>query len=176
MRAPTLLRLIELHGEPAEMAALQSVLEAAPDYFDRTVGLPPGPAEAQSLFTDLPPGRNYDDKVVWGFYSGDEMIGCAEVIRGWNAPHKTIIGLLLLAEPWQRQGLGRAFATLVEQKIAGWPGMTTVRIAVLASNGGALAFWHRLGYAETGESRPPEPPYIATRIVLEKRIAPAALW
>src|SRR5262245_31338987 len=154
MTVSTFLRLIELRGESEEMAALQAVLEAAPDYFDRTVGLPPGAAESQSLFTDLPPGRTYDDKVVWGLYAGDEMIGCAEVVRGWNAPHKTIIGLLLLAEPWQRQGLGRAFATLVEQKIAAWKGMTTVRIAVLASNDGALAFWHRLGYVETGESRP----------------------
>ena len=102
------LTLRPLTGRAAEMAALQSVLEAAPAYFRIVGGAPPGPAEAQSLFTALPPGKGYDDKFVWGLYSGPAMIGCADVIRGYPTPDKVVIGLLLLAEPWQRHGLGRA--------------------------------------------------------------------
>ena len=50
--AEGLLRLRALHGEPAEMAAIQAVLEAAPQYYEAVTG---GPAEAQSTFTASPP-------------------------------------------------------------------------------------------------------------------------
>src|SRR5512143_2247326 len=136
------LRLVT--GAPEEMAALQAVLEAAPRYFECVTGGPPGRAEAQSTFTALPPGRSYDDKFVWGLYADDAMIGCADVIRGWNAPHKAIIGLLLLAEPWQGRGFGRAFAALIEQAIGGWPEITTLRIGVSAIHHDALGFWQHL--------------------------------
>ena len=166
-----LLTLRLLAGEPAEMAALQAVLEAAPSYFEQVCGTPPGAAEAQSTFTALPEGKRYVDKLVWGLYAGDAMLGVADVIRGWNAPHKAIIGLLLLAEPWQRRGIGRAFAALVEEAIRAWPEIATVRVGVVASNAGALAFWRRLGYRETGELRRAAPPFVADTIVLEKSLA-----
>jgi RimJ/RimL family protein N-acetyltransferase len=168
-----LYRLRELRGEPAEMASLQAVLEAAPRYYEAVCGGPPGPAEAQSTFTALPPGRSYADKRVYGLYAGDAMIGVADVVRGWNAPGKAIIGLLLLAEPWQRRGLGRAFAALLLEAIGGWPEVATVRIAVVASNAGALAFWRRLGFRETGEVRSASPPFVADAIVLERPLAPS---
>jgi len=145
-----------LTGSAAEMAALQCVLEAAPAYFQLVGGAPPGGAEAQSLFTALPPDKGYDDKFVWGLYSGAAMIGCADVIRGYPTPDKAVIGLLLLAEPWQRRGLGSAFATLVEQAIAGWSAITCLRIGVALSNPRALGFWKRIDYVETGEVKPAE--------------------
>lgn len=166
-----LLRLRALTGEPAELAALQAVFEAAPRYFETVCGGPPGPAEAPSTFTALPPGRSYDDKRVYGLYAGDAMIGVADVVRGWNAPDKAIIGLLLLAEAWQRRGLGRAFAALVLEAIGEWPEIATVRIAVVTSNPGALAFWRRLGFRETGEVRPAAPPFVADAVVLERPLA-----
>lgn len=163
------LRLLE--GTPAEMAALQAVFEAAPRYFEAVCGAPPGPAEAQSTFTALPPGRSYDDKRVFGLYAGEAMIGAADVVRGWNAPGKAIIGLLLIAEPWQRRGLGRAFSNLVEDAIRAWPEITTLRVGVVASNPGTLVFWRRLGYGETGEVTPVAPPLVAETVVLEKSLA-----
>jgi RimJ/RimL family protein N-acetyltransferase len=163
-----MLTLRLLTGAPAEMDALQRVFEAAPGYFHAVTGLPPGEAEAQSEFTALPPGRSYDDKFVWGLYRGDEMIGCADVLRGYPDPSRAVIGLLLITERWQRQGLGRAFATLVEQNIAAWPQIERFRLGVIASNPGALAFWHRMGYVETGEVKPTAPPFRAEIIVLEK--------
>jgi GNAT superfamily N-acetyltransferase len=134
-----------LTGQRAEMAALQRVLEAAPAYFQAVTGAPPGRAAAQSTFTALPPDKTYGDKFVWGLYAGESMIGCADVIRGYPVREKAVIGLLLLAEPWQRHGLGRAFAALV-----------------------ALTFWRRLGYRETGEVKPPQPGIVADVHVFEK--------
>lgn len=162
-----------LTGEPPEMAALQCVLEAASAYFETVTGGPPGGAEAQSTFTALPPGKNYQDKFVWGFYEGDAMIGCADVIRGYPVREKAVIGLLLLAQPWQRRGLGRAFAVLVEQAIAAWPEIRCLRIGVVASNEGALAFWRKLGYRGTGEIKPAGPDFVREVIVLEKPVANA---
>jgi hypothetical protein len=156
--AAGLLRLRELKGEPAEMAALQAVLEAAPRYYEAVTGGPPGPAAAQSTFTALPPGRSYADKRVFGLYAGDAMIGVADVVRGWNSPEKSIIGLLLLA-------------TLVLRAIAEWPEIATVRVAVVRSNPGALAFWRRLGFRETGEERPATPPFVSDVVVLERPLA-----
>ena len=172
--AEGLFRRRVLKGEAADIAALQAVLEAAPRYYHVVTGGPPRPAEARNTFTALPPGRSYDDKRVYGLYAGDAMIGVADVVRGWNAPHKAIIGLLLLAEDWQRRGIGSAFEALVEQAIGAWPEIATVRIAVVASNRGALAFWHRLGFRETGEVRAAAPPLVADIVALEKPLAPSA--
>ena len=150
------------------MAAMQRVFESAPRYFDVVTRLPPGSAEAQSTFTALPPGKDYDDKRVWGLYTGDQMIGCADVIRGYPVREKAIIGLLLLAEPWQRRGLGRAFALLIEKVIADWPEIATIRLGVVETNTGALAFWKKLGYVETGEAKRTDTSHVADTIVLEK--------
>ena len=167
--APLTLHL--LTGKADEMAALQRVLQAAPTYFHTVTGLPPGPAEAQSTFSALPPGKGYDDKRVWGLYAGDDMIGCADVIRGYPARDKAVIGLLLLAENWQRRSFGRAFALLVEQMIAVWPEITTLRVGVVEQNVGALAFWRKLGYVETGEVKAAGQAYLARVVVLEKPLA-----
>ncbi|TMH68466.1 MAG: GNAT family N-acetyltransferase [Betaproteobacteria bacterium] len=151
--APLTLRL--LSGKADEMAALQAVLEAAPTYFHTATGLPPGPAEAQSTFTALPAGKIYDDKRVWGLY-------------GYPVHDKAVIGLLLLAEAWQRRGIGRAFALLVEQAIAVWPEIVTLRIGVVEQNVGAQAFWRKLGYVETGEVKHAE---VRDVFVMEKPLA-----
>jgi RimJ/RimL family protein N-acetyltransferase len=167
------LTLRPLAGTTAQMAALQCVLEAAPGYFRIVGGAPPGRAEAQSLFSALPVGKGYEDKFVWGLYSSAAMIGCADVIRGYPTSDKAVIGLMLLAEPWQRRGLGRAFAMLVEQAIAGWSAIERLRIGVALANPRALAFWKRVGYVETGEVKLAESTGVMVA-VLEKPLAPPA--
>jgi len=166
---PLTLRL--LSGEPAEMAALQCVLEAAPSYYQAVTGAPPQGALAQSTFTALPPDKSYDDKFVWGLYAADAMIGCADVIRGYPTRDKALIGLLLLAEPWQQRGLGRAFAALVEQAIGAWKEIATLRVGVAVSTPGALAFWRKLGYAEIGEVKRAGHDSNVDVMVLEKPIS-----
>jgi RimJ/RimL family protein N-acetyltransferase len=83
---------------------------------------------------------------------------------------KAVIGLMLLAEDWQRRGLGGAFAALLEQRIAAWPEVSRLRIGVVSSNAGALAFWRKQGYRETGEVKA-NPEFVADVIVLEKPLA-----
>jgi GNAT superfamily N-acetyltransferase len=168
-RLSNALILALLRGAPAEMAALQCVLEAAPAYYQSMTGAPPCGALAQSMFTALPPDKPYDDKFVWGLYAGDAMIGCADVIRGYPVRDKALIGLLLLAEPWQRRGIGRAFAMLVEQAIVRWKEISTLRLGVAVSNPGAHIFWRKMGYLETGEVKRAGPDVIVDMIIMEKR-------
>jgi len=147
---------------------LQRVLEAAPEYFEIATGGPPGAAEAVSTFTALPDGKTYDDKLVLGLYEGDEMIGCADVIRGYPVASKAVIGLLLLAETHQRRGLGSRFAADVEREIAHFPEITTVRIGVLPANTSAVRFWRKLGFSKTGEVKRAGPQFTSDVVVLEK--------
>ncbi len=160
-----------LTGEPDEMAALQRVIEGAPTYARRITGYPPGPADAQSLMTGCPPGVGYSDKFVWGVTLDDDMIGCADVIRGWPSRETAHIGLLLLSESHHGRGLGQSAYQAVEAETHRWPGIRTLRLAVVATNAEVLPFWRRMGFAETGEVRPYRYDKLTSEsIILAKRL------
>jgi GNAT superfamily N-acetyltransferase len=144
-----------LTGQPFEMAALQKVLENAPTYVERVTGHPPADTEAQSLFNALPAEATTDNKYLYGVMAdGMDMVGCAEIIRGWPRPSTAHIGLLL-DESYHGHGLGRSTYHLVEAKVRSWPEIDTLRISVVRSNTDVLPFWRRMGFTETGEVRPP---------------------
>lgn len=156
-----------LTGQPCEMAALQKVLEGAPTYAERVTGHPPGAAEAQRLFSALLPEMTHDNKYVYGVMADElDMVGCADVIRGWPTPSTALIGLLLLDEAHQGHGLGRSTYHLVEAKVRRWPEIDMLRTSVVRSNATVLPFWQRMGFAETGEVQP----YVCDEIVSESVI------
>ncbi len=163
---PLSLRLIT--GLPTEVQALQGVLEAAPSYYLAVTGRSAGNADAHDMLTALPPDKTGADKFVWGLYAGEAMIGCADVIRGHPARERAVIGLLLLAQPWQRRGLGRAFALQIEQAIGGWPEIECLCLGVAVSNPAAQAFWRNPGYRGTGALRPAPPGMAAALRIMEK--------
>jgi GNAT superfamily N-acetyltransferase len=164
------LKLRLLRGEQEEMLALQRVLEGAPQYAERVTGAPPGAADAQSTYSVLPEGKRYEDKFVFGIYCGGEMIGCADVIRGWPRADTTHIGLLLFAEPYQRRGHGRAAYHAIEKQIRAW-GAKRVRIGVVRTNEDVLPFWKKLGFSPTGEVKPFRyGPVVSEVLILEKGI------
>jgi len=147
------LRLLE--GERDDMEALQRVLEGAPTYAELVTGSPPGPADAQSTYTILPPGKGYEDKFVFGINLDGRMVGCADLIRGYPDPHTAHLGLLLIAEPFQRAGIGSAAYQAIEAYARAWgPDVTRMRIGVVRTNERVLPFWRKLGFAPTGEAKP----------------------
>jgi len=150
----TAVRIQLLSGEPTEMAELQRVLEGAPVYADRVTGLPPGHSDAENLCMMLPDGKSYDDKFVYGVYRGTGMVGCADLIRGYPNARTAHIGLLLIAEQYQRQGLGRRAYELLEQIVRAWGTCEKVRIGVVGTNEDVIPFWSRQGFQPTGEVRP----------------------
>lgn len=130
-------------------AAIQQLCERCDDYFDLITGLPPGSAEAQSLFVALPEGSSYDDKALLGVFTapGERLIGVVDIVRDAPAPGEWWLGALLLDPAHRNRGLGARLA----QALEGWMealGAMSVRVSVLEQNTRALAFWQRLGYVE----------------------------
>ncbi len=161
-----------LHGEPAEMRDLQRVLEEAPMYANRITGVPPGPADAQSTYTALPEGKSYDDKFVFGIYFAGEMVGCADLIRGYPDFATALLGLLLVSEKRQRQGIGYNAYALIEQFIRDWCTCDRVRIGVVRTNEAVRTFWTHLGFDPTGEVKPYRyGSVVSETVVLEKRLS-----
>jgi RimJ/RimL family protein N-acetyltransferase len=146
------IRLLE--GALSEMTELQRVLEEAPAYSQRITGLPPGPADAQSTYSALPPDKTYDDKFVFGIWSAGAMIGVIDVIRGYPRQGTAFLGLLLLSEKHQGRGHGRAAYRLVEEVIRGWGTCRRVRLSVVRVNAEVIPFWESLGFQTTGEVKP----------------------
>lgn len=161
-----------LHGEPDEMAALQRVLEAAPAYAERVTGAPPGRADAQSTYSVLPPGKGYEDKFVLGIEHDNRMVGCADLIRGYPDDDVALLGLLLIAEPFERRGIGAAAYGPIERCVRAWgPGCTRVRIGVVMTNASVVPFKTKLGFVPTGEVKP----YRYANVVSETRVPEKSL-
>ena len=147
---------------------------AAADYNLLVEGVAPSALHIDDFFASLPPGSQPSDKFTLGFYDKNDIAGIAEVVRGWNAPHKAIIGLLLLTPAARGRGLGRFAMNEIETLAHSWMGVTTLRIAVIDNNTAGFAFWRRMGFNETGERRPVEAPYLGAKVVLEKNICVSA--
>ncbi|MGH3787362.1 MAG: GNAT family N-acetyltransferase [Pseudonocardiaceae bacterium] len=144
-----------LTGQPCEMASLQRILEAAPTDAELVTGHPPDAADAKSVFSALPSGMTYDSKYLYGFMTdGPQMVGCADVIRGWPAPDTALLGLLLLDEAHQGHDVGTSGYHEIEAKVRQWPEIEEMRVAVVHSDAAVLPFWRDVGFAETGEITP----------------------
>ena len=163
------IRLMQDNHE--DMAALQRVLESAPTYAERVTGAPPGAADAQSMFTILPEGKSYDDKFVFGIFLGGQMIGCIDIIRGYPAASTATVGLLLVAEQYQRTGVGRLAYAELERLVQAWDSCVRVRLGVVMTNSDVVAFWRKLGFSETGEMRPYDYRSVHSRtMIMEKSL------
>ncbi len=159
--------------DAATIAALASVILGAPKYSLMTNGKLPNPSEAENILTDVPPTISTDRVNLLGAYLGEEMIGYASILRGWNETNKALIGLLLLKESHQGRGFGAELfnATKVHiQRV--WPEAVTLRIAVVQTNESAFPFWRKMGFLETGEVKATKqnPEYIAPIVILERPI------
>jgi GNAT superfamily N-acetyltransferase len=133
------------------MTDLQRVLEAAPSYSHRITGLPPG--DRARTYAELPPGKTHEDKFVFGIWHGGTMVGVVDVVRGYPTADIAYLGLLVLAEEYQRRGHGRAAYHLVEDVVRCW-GCSRVRLSVVRANAEVIPFWLGLGFRATGEVKP----------------------
>lgn len=90
---------------------------------------------------------------VLGMYlkATGEAVGQANFLEENPEDGMPWLGLLMIAAPHQRQGLGReAFDALADsfRTTYGWPAL---RLGVLAPNTTGLAFWQALGFAQVAE-------------------------
>lgn len=158
-------------GAPADRAALARVLAAAPGYHLAVAGRLPGPAEADELLAACPPGVEPGAKQVFLVETEAGPIGVIDYVRGFPRPAVGMLGLLLLAEPWQGRGLGKAAYRELEARVRAGAGITRMRLGVVRTNPRALPFWQGLGFVATGEVKPHQAGTVASEVlVLEKAL------
>jgi GNAT superfamily N-acetyltransferase len=135
-----------------DLEAVLGLLADDGGYAVRVSGRPAGRSEASGLLESRPPGICVDGKVVLGLIDGDDLVGAADVIRGWPTSEHAHVGLLLTAARRRRTGLGRRLHDAVEELVGTWDDVTTLRLGVVDSNREqADPFWRALGYRPTGE-------------------------
>jgi len=137
-----------------DVEALQRLIESFPAYTERITGYPPGPSDARSALTALPPDFDRRGKQSIGLWDGEELIAFADVLLGYPDPATAYIGLLLVHGDRHGQGLGRELHNAVLDRIRRDTDAQRVRLGVVETNAAAAPFWEALGYAATEERKP----------------------
>ena len=84
--------------------------------------------------------------------SGFEMVGIVDFRVNWPRESTAHLGMLMVAEPFQRQGIGAQTLKLLEPWFANSAGITTIRLGVEQFNPAALLFFQQQGFTLTGET------------------------
>lgn len=130
--------------------ALQRLLEEAADYSKLVLGRPPGPAEAESVFSAGPvDGSQSSNKMLYGIArtDSDEMIGVLDGFRDFPKPRTWYIGLLLFSPRARGGGIGRAVVeAFADAAQAG--GAHELQLNVVEQNEVARRFWTACGFVE----------------------------
>jgi len=142
----------------------------APNYFLSVEGQLPDAESIKQWFSEevLPFGCTSEQHNVFSIALDDELIGVAHILAGCRDPEQATIGLLLLSERHQGQGLGRAVLRMLEAHMRSW-GMKSCRIGVVANNANALSFWRSMGFVEIGEMAAMEG-FLDRTIAMEKQL------
>lgn len=167
-----------------DVIAVQAVYEATPGYFEMMTGAPAPAYEASREFDNLAanvrlssrrsPGRLWLGLFVPDAAGLPDLIGLLDLRLDFPEPQTVTLGLLLVIEARQRQGLGSQAYRLIE----GWlrqQGFRVVELHVAGHAFGAQQFWRRLGFEFTGQQqRVALGPKSVRLLALSKSLAPPA--
>lgn len=163
--------------------ALQALLEHGGGYTERVEGRAVQPGDAEAILGSRPPsapevppsqhdrpephrvdsdGAESDGAEptgphvhLLGAFDGKALVGLVQMVTRWPRSETAHIGLLLVDERARGTGIGRLVHEQARARAAQDPQLTTLRLAIVDTNAGAaIPFWHRLGYAPTGEQHP----------------------
>jgi len=156
----------------ADVDAVQLLLESEPGYSERVTGYPPGPSDGLSLLIGRPEGVPDEDKIVLGgWWKGSSLVSVVDVLRHWPTDDTAHIGLLLVDRRRQGEGLGRRTLTALYAQARTWDRVHRWRISVVRTNDHVLPFWHRMGYAATGEIKSYRYDHIRSEVMILTRDA-----
>ena len=164
-----------LHAE-----ALQRVYELSPNYWTmyHLAQAPAGQAARDLAAIEDVPGRmgmgivaaNEPGKPD----AGAQLIGLIDLRLHWPDPETAYLGILLVAEPFQRQRVGSNAWALLEPWLAAEGGVNEVKLGVEQFNPGALRFFQSLGFTLTGEAqRIRSGKRLVRLLAMEKTLAPS---
>ena len=152
---------------PADLDALQSLLERSGDFLLLTENRRANADEARELWDGLPPDTPRSAKQVIGLLSPG-LTGVVDLVCDWPRPGTWHIALLLL-DPAAR---GRGTGSQVVAAIDAWAaraGADRLRISVVARNTDAMGFWRALGFAPVpAHARSVDDPAHGSVVALER--------
>lgn len=146
------------HAQQTHIGLLQAVYRSAPLYWAmyELPGAPLGQAERDLEASTSTPGRNIVGIVmplaVEGASDSVGMVGAVDFRLHYPAEHTATIGMIMVAEPYQRSGIARAAWHVLAPWLSEQAGMRTVRAGIEQFNIPGLRFFEAVGFMLTGES------------------------
>jgi GNAT superfamily N-acetyltransferase len=127
---------------------VQLLCERCLDYFEIVEGRPPEKDAGHEILNDLPEGKDFKDKHVFGcFNESDKLIAVVDIIEDYPVKGEWIIGLLMIDPEERGKGLGKALHEYIRDYVL-VNGADKLRIGVVEGNEKAYRFWSALGYYE----------------------------
>ncbi len=161
--------LRELHDNPETRDAVARLFDSCKDYFLLVEGHVPSTNQVEDFFTGVPDGFTPDDLMLHAVVLDHEWVGVTSVLKGWNRVDKCMLGLMLLGPQARGKGAGRAALSAIESVVCACQSFKVLRVGVVETNTGALAFWRKMGFVETGEVKS-RPEFVAPIIIFEKNL------
>lgn len=112
-------------ADPGDEPGIQALFEASTEYFEAATGLPPGPADVQSLYYSLPPGADWQDKRILVVTEenpsagGPSVAGLVDLVLRFPSPDTCSVGLFLVHPSLWGTSLGPALAGGLLERAAG---------------------------------------------------------
>ena len=137
--------------------ALQEVYAKTPSYWQmyNLPSVPPDQADRDFVEAAKTPDRTMMGIVRridrMDLNSGVELTGLVDFRRDWPDPGTVYLGMIMVAEPYQRQGIGRKAWRLLMQWLKKNE-LKKVRLGVEQFNPNALKFFQELGFSLTGDA------------------------
>jgi GNAT superfamily N-acetyltransferase len=139
---------------PEDSEAIQGLFEKCLDYMLLVDGRPANPHSAEEEFQDVPPGKSYNDKYVYGIINQqNDLVGLLDGLRGYPDEFTWWIGLLILVPEVRSHGIGekivQGFAEFVQTS-----GDRAIMLGVVDENTLAHKFWARMGFEPVYRTEP----------------------
>ncbi|PKF34385.1 GNAT family N-acetyltransferase [Acinetobacter proteolyticus] len=150
-----------------DIASIQAVFEATPNYFKLIQGYSADKNAARNDLKAVPSGHPFTAKFFYAIYHKEQMIGCMDILQGYPESSIVFIGLLLFIESHQGLGYGTQAVHFISGLAHVW-GCDRLRIAVVQSNEPAFSFWSKEGFVELYRKELSE--YVAPVIVMERKL------
>lgn len=99
----------------------------------------------QNILTALPPGKEANDKYVFGVYDGPILIAVIDLIRNYPRDREWYIGLLMIDPQYRAKHLGTTLTNWILNVVSEHGGHQ-VKLGVVKDNTAGLAFWKKMGF------------------------------
>ncbi len=127
---------------PADGETLDELYFACADFFEMVEGRAPAKGDGLSLLSDRPEGVLFENKLVFGLFESERLVGAIDLLRDYPDQRSWYLGLMIFTSAMRNRGVG----TLAFDALRSWvlsQGGQSIRLIVQSQNPRALEFWLR---------------------------------